>query len=148
MSEVEALVKFRLAPLCTRRDIAMLGVIHRSVLGRGPPHFAKYIRLAERPHRGTRQSEHAHRMQVCSIIDGTQKAIARRSLLGLLDVYNLLPASVVERSASVQCFQKVLQELVTECAAAGTDGWQRLLSPRQEIYCHPLRAWRQWESHA
>ena len=87
-------------------------------------------------------------MQVCSIIDGTQKAIARRSLLGLLDVYNLLPASVVEQCPSVPLFQKALQELVTECAAAGTDGWQRLLSLRQEIYCHPLRVWRQWKPHA
>ena len=37
------------APLCTRRDIAMLGVIHRAVLGEGPEQFQIYIRLAETP---------------------------------------------------------------------------------------------------
>ena len=41
VSELDALLHFRLVPLCLRRDIAMLGVIHRCVLGRGPPHFRR-----------------------------------------------------------------------------------------------------------
>eukprot|EP00969_Alexandrium_andersonii_P029728 1298020-Alexandrium_andersonii.AAC.1 len=32
-----ALFRFRLAPLATRRDIALLGLVHRTVLGQGPP---------------------------------------------------------------------------------------------------------------
>ena len=40
MTQEEALVNFRLAPLQTRRDIAMLGVIHRAVIGCGPPQFS------------------------------------------------------------------------------------------------------------
>ena len=43
MSEVEALTACRLAPLATRRDIALLGLIHRCVLGRGPKHFASFF---------------------------------------------------------------------------------------------------------
>ena len=41
LSAVEALTKFKLAPQTTRRDIAMLGLVHRTVFGHGPPHFAK-----------------------------------------------------------------------------------------------------------
>ena len=37
LTEEEALLKYHLAPLQTRRDIAMLGLIHRTVLGLGPP---------------------------------------------------------------------------------------------------------------
>ena len=36
VNEVDALVHFRLAPLSARRDMAMLGLIHRTVLGKGP----------------------------------------------------------------------------------------------------------------
>ena len=37
-----ALLHFNLAPLSTRRDLALLAVIHRTVLGHGPPHFRDY----------------------------------------------------------------------------------------------------------
>ena len=36
ISEIDALVHFKLAPLASRRDIAMLGVIRRAVLGEDP----------------------------------------------------------------------------------------------------------------
>ena len=36
VNELTSLVSFRLAPLSTRRDIAMLGVLHRTMLGKGP----------------------------------------------------------------------------------------------------------------
>lgn len=41
---VEALLKYDLAPLSTRRDIAMLGVIHRSVLGLGPELLRQFFK--------------------------------------------------------------------------------------------------------
>ena len=44
VDEVTALVHFHLAPLCTRRDIAMLGMIHRTVLGKGPQQFKDFFR--------------------------------------------------------------------------------------------------------
>ena len=43
--EVEALVEFRLAPLCCRRDMAMLGVLHRAALKKGPEHLHKFFYL-------------------------------------------------------------------------------------------------------
>jgi hypothetical protein len=39
MTKNEAFAQAKLAPLAVRRDIAMLGVIHRTVLGRGPKQF-------------------------------------------------------------------------------------------------------------
>ena len=42
LSREDCLLQFNLAPLRSRRDIAMLGVIHRSVLGIGPPHLDRF----------------------------------------------------------------------------------------------------------
>ena len=41
--ELDALVHFRLAPLRTRRDIAMIGLIHRTVWGCGPQLFQGFF---------------------------------------------------------------------------------------------------------
>ena len=43
MTPEEALMKFHSAPLTARRDMAMLGIIHRSVLGLGPDHFNEHF---------------------------------------------------------------------------------------------------------
>ena len=47
LTPLEALKKYNLAPLETRRDIALLGVVHRTVLGEGPPQFRRWFFAAE-----------------------------------------------------------------------------------------------------
>jgi hypothetical protein len=37
LNEIDAFMSFNVAPLCVRRDIAVLGVIHRAALREGPP---------------------------------------------------------------------------------------------------------------
>ena len=44
LSELAALVHCQLAPLTSRRDMSMLGLIHRTVVGHGPKQFQKFIR--------------------------------------------------------------------------------------------------------
>ena len=51
LSAAEALLKHNLAPLSTRRDIAMLGLIHRTVLGCGPNTFSNTSGMRLRPRR-------------------------------------------------------------------------------------------------
>ena len=48
VSKEESLIYFGVAPLNARRDMAMLGLIHRSVIGLGPKHFLKFFRRKER----------------------------------------------------------------------------------------------------
>lgn len=43
LSVTDAALHYNFLPLCTRRDIAMLGILHRARLGRGPPHFKKFF---------------------------------------------------------------------------------------------------------
>ena len=62
----------------------------------------------------------------------------RNSILGLVDVYNLLPAEVVQH-VEVKKFQTELQGLLKLHAANGENQWEMLFSPRMELYNHPLR---------
>ena len=45
ISHEVVLMHFNLAPLGIRRDIAQLGLIHRTVLKKGPPHFKQFPRV-------------------------------------------------------------------------------------------------------
>ena len=124
VDEVTALAEFHLAPLAIRGDIAMLGVIHRTALGKGPPHFAKYFkRLGPRLVHGPRKDSSA--------------PLIKRSALGLVAVYNLLPPEVVA-ARSVKQFQRELQGIVCKYAKSGYPQWREILSPRVSLETHPL----------
>ena len=124
VSEVDALLTFNLAPLETRRDMAMLAVIHRAVLRKGPPHLQKFFKLDTR-----RTSGHARAVQLPDF--GAGKRLLKRTVLGLIPVYNKLPERVATAN-TVKGFQQALQDMVKQWAAAGAALWQRGLSPRDE----------------
>ena len=125
-----ALQDYKLAPLETRRDIAMLGVVHRTVLGQGPPHFRKWFCRDERQAvYTTRLQARAHDKQLEDYVDGSHTDLLRRSALGLPKVYNKLPDKVVQHG-TVKDFQKALQQLVLEELNKGNENWHKHLSPR------------------
>ena len=145
VTKIEAIKEFKLAPLAVRRDIAMLGVIHRAVLGRGPAHFRRFF-TADSVAR--REGHGKHRLQLLPppndpsdfVLPGSQPAkYLRNSAFGLILVYNLLPAEIVEASPCVQSFQKSLQDLVVFRAASGYNDWEITFSPRVPLHRHPLR---------
>ena len=125
VDDVTALVEFHLAPLCTRRDMAMLGLIHRTALGKGPPQFQKYFKKYNND-----LTLHDPRV-------GSRSPLIKRSALGLVAVYNLLPHSI-RAAKSVPAFQKSLQEIVKKYATSGYPQWSDVLSPRLALTSHPL----------
>ena len=131
---------FNLAPLAARRDIAMLGVIHRMVLGKGPAHFKRFFQLAETRRHSyfTRRSAQNHPKQLEDPRKGAFPELLRRSALGLIAVYNLLPAELVAEK-TVKDFQTKLQQVLRERAAEGCENWQQTYSPRVPLWKHPLR---------
>lgn len=146
ITEKQALFDFNLAPLGARRDIAMLGLVHRTVLGSGPPQFSKFFQLDA----GPPESHSRHKMQLVELeadvtdfmfpsSTGAPADYVVRSALGLRAIYNLLPAGVVECSPTVPCFQSKLQEILKSEAARGSCGWNRVFSPRWDLKTHPLR---------
>ena len=142
-TEVEALMLWNLAPLATRRDVAMLGVIHRAVLKEGPAHLQKFFQLREDTLQTTywtrgagRRAQHGKQLKNKAYTNCPE--LRRRSALGLIQVYNLLPAEAVAQS-SVKDFQSKLQEELKNRAAAGVEDWPSTYSPRVPWWKHPLK---------
>ena len=63
--------------------------------------------------------------------------IVKRSVLGLVAVCNMLPASSVALNV-LQEFQCALQHIVAERAKMGRSDWEDTLNPRIPIAQHPL----------
>ena len=144
-SKIEALNDLNLAPLSVRRDIAMLGIIHRATLGRGPDQFCQFFQAdmtARKEGRGK------HRLQLQQLpnhisdfmFPGSRPAdYIEYSAHGLIKVYNLLPSYIVEGSQCVRSFQASLQTLVRNRANSGCTDWELTLSPRVSSWRHPLK---------
>ena len=126
VDDITALVHFHLAPLSTRRDIAMLGLIHRTVLAEGPSQFSDFFRR-----------DPNHRSKLVDPCLSSRSPLIKRSALGLVSIYNMLPQKVV-KSKSVSAFQHGLQEIVSSFAVAGHPQWSEALSPRIPLTSHPL----------
>ena len=87
LTEEEALLRYNLAPLSTRRDIAMLGLVHRTTLGEGPPQFQYWFRPAassgSKPCTRSSTSSERHGKQLHDYLDGSHSELLRRTALGL-----------------------------------------------------------------
>ena len=132
VSNKEALLEFRLAPLNARRDMGMLGVIHRAVLGEGPDHFRKHFVLGSAQNHYGREGLRRHGKQLQTFRRGKFLDIAANSILGLIDVYNLLPAYMVE-ATSVKEFQTRLQRMMRDLVTKGQENWETLYSLRKPL---------------
>ena len=140
LTEESALMSFNLAPLATRRDIAILGIIHPAALRQSPPQLWKFFRPACPTSSTARSSRHAriHNRRMEEWPAGRDLCIARRSALGSIRVYNMLPADVVVHSTLKDC-QRALSSLVKDRVVAGDSRWRVLLSPRHTLFkFHPL----------
>ena len=116
----------------------MLAVIHRTVLGQGPPHFQTFFqRDLNAPQRITRVSYRRHTKQLVEYRGQGILRICQRSALGLIFIYNMLPQQVVDCN-SVKKFQALLQKLVRIAAEANHPNWSNLFSSRIATVGHPL----------
>ena len=138
ISAEDALFHFNLAPLQCRRDMAMLGMLHRTALGKGPDHFQHFFQASIADRHFTRSGSCRHNRQLVDIKDRHFLEIERRSALGLIWVYNRLPAEIVYYD-TVKGFQTALQKLLIERLISGCDDWKGIYSPRIRAYAHPLR---------
>ena len=98
ISKDTAFMNFNLAPLSARRDFAMFGCIRRAAKLQGPPSLWKFfcrnaVRIASATRRGQRYS-----LQLIEWPAGRNLELMRRSALGMIKVYNLLPLEVLEKA--------------------------------------------------
>ena len=126
VGEFTAFMSFNLAPLSLRRDIAMLGMIHRPDLGEWSAHFQRFFYVA--PSTARRSARHQrHNRQLYEYPHGDYLDMVGRSALGAVSVYNLLPQEIVD-AESVKLFQRSLQDLARYAAASNRPEWQQLFS--------------------
>ena len=139
ISADDALFYFNLAPLSSRRDMAIL-VIHRSALGRGPSCFSRFVRLDSSvpPGRAPRR----HFRHLAEPFGFRAPDYILHSALGAVRIYNLLPDFVVQAD-TVSEFQSRLQCLLRARAPQCTD-WPSTFSCRLPLAFHPLRSCRDW----
>ena len=122
--------------------MAMLGVIHRSVLGLGPLQFSEFfVRNTSAGNPEGRENLRRHRRQLRTYRDGKYLNLVKQSVLGLIDIYNLLPEALV-LIEELHKFQRGLQDLMREEASRGIGMWRNLLSPRNEIWNNRLHQYR------
>ena len=123
-----ALILHNLAPLSTRRDISMLGLIHKVVLGLAPHQLSEFIRPATVMHvcRGWAFNFPRHSRQLHDPIDGSCSRIMERSILCLVYSYNCLPQHAVDHK-TVKGFQRTLQNAVKSCATDNQHQWPSVL---------------------
>ena len=120
--------------------MAMLGLIHRAVLQQGPAHFNSFFAPVQTESYShlTRYVGRRHFKQLVSWRVGRFSEVLRRSALGLVSVYNLLPEDTVQQK-TVKDFMRRLQEVLKERAAEGCKDWKNTYSPRVPLWKHPLR---------
>ena len=133
LAEVVALEKYKLAPLTTRRDIAMLGLLSKISWGNAPSQLQDLFPLSSTPppqrYGSTATRSHVilqrHSQQFGERFCRTDTF--QRSLFGLVGAYNLLPQDVVD-VPSVSLFQAKLQKAVLKAARSNVENWQSVLS--------------------
>ena len=105
-----AFLKYRLAPLGSRRDMAMLGLLHRANLGLLPsPLNLLFPKASGTLHSHGFSTGAPHQRQMADPVQPGHGAIFKRSVFGAIAVYNRLPPSTVTAD-STKLFQKRLQQ--------------------------------------
>ena len=104
-----AFLEHNLAPPALRRDIALLGLLHKRVLGLAHPAFEElfpFLPLEQRTHHDKMLESHASEITF-------RRALWKRSVFGKIAVYNMLPTYVVQMD-SVTKFQSALTEIAMQ----------------------------------
>ena len=113
-----ALLKFNLAPLSMRRDIAMLGILHRAAIGDGPAQFQEHF------------YRRAGSLRLFDSLENQSPSrLMKRSIWGLVPVYNKLGNAL--SCSDVRGFQFLLQERAKAVVSKQLlSQWETLYSSR------------------
>ena len=125
--EEEAFLSHNFAPPKLRRNIGVLGLLHKRVLGRCHPMFQRlfpfHVDVCADPAQGVHNKIlYNHFKEVVF-----QQSLHSRSIFGMVYVYNHLPQHVVD-CATISCFQRLLTKAVRRACEQSDPAWQDLLS--------------------
>ena len=131
-TELTALELYRLASLPCRRDMAMLGALHKITLGIAPNQLSVLFLImgaVSEPlmARRVRGWTPRHNRQLGTPASCMCTDRMKRSLFGFCRCYNILPQTLVDLG-SVKLFQRHLQIGLRKFAQTGIEDWRGLFS--------------------
>ena len=129
ISEADAFLNHNFAPPCLRRDIGVLGLLHKRVIGKCHPVFQKLFPFHADVFGSLRPNEHDKQLYGHIIEVHYQHALHNRSIFGMVYVYNRLPQYVVDAD-NVCLFQRRLTVLARKACEDEEENWERLFSCR------------------
>ena len=110
------------APPTLRRNIAILGLIHKRVLALSHPSFDELLPYFHQRFGFHLEGRHSKQLyNHCEEIV-SQWRLWQRSIFGMVDKYNLLPQSAVD-CPSVSTFQSLLTKMAKDRCQAGDSKW-------------------------
>ena len=126
-----AFLEFNFIPPSFRRNVGILGLMHKRVLGKCHPTFQQLLpfyteRFPEGRDRGHSKQLYGHWVEINS-----HRALYTRSIFGMCDIYNNLPQYVVD-STSVSAFQACLTQMARTRCEQGVAAWATSFSRRDE----------------
>ena len=96
ISEATAFVEHNFAPPTVRRNIGVLGLLHKRVLGKAHPIFQKLLPFHADVFGSLRPAEHSKQLYGHILDVNFQHNLHERSIFGMVYVYNRLPENVVD----------------------------------------------------
>ena len=129
LSPAQAFEDHNFAPLCLRRDIGMLGMLHKRVLGKCHPIFMKLLHFHVDIFGTLRPGEHTRQLYGHLLEVQYQHGLHFRSVFAMVYVYNRFPQHVVD-CTNVTSFQRCLTLLARIECQNNNDRWMNRFSCR------------------
>ena len=106
-----------------RRNIGILGVLHKRVIGKAHPIFQQLLPFHRDLFQAGRANEHDKQLYGHMWEVRFQRGLHDRSIFAMVHSYNNLPQNVVD-CPSVSTFQSMLTKMVRARCEAGDSHWK------------------------
>jgi hypothetical protein len=129
ITEMDAFLRYNFAPPVLRRNIGILGLLHKRVLGKAHPIFQRLLPFHRDVFGSLRPAEHDRQLYGHILEVHRQYSLHDRSIFSMVYVYNRLPQEVVYED-SVAVFQSRLTAHARDRCQNGVDKWHFTFDPR------------------
>ena len=129
LSAEHAFLEFNFAPPRLRRNIAVLGLFQKRVLGKCHPSFDRLMPWYSEYFPDDRRPGHDKQIYTHWVEISAHHALYYRSIFVMADVYNNLPQHVVDAS-NVKCFQSYLTQIARTRCQQGDVVWASIFCRR------------------
>ena len=127
--ERSAFLDYNFAPPSLRRNIGILGLLHKRVLGIAHPIFNKLLPYHIEIFGSLRRGEHNKQLYGHGNEIHFQHGLHRRSIFGMVHIYNRLPQEIVD-CVCVSSFQRELTLIARKKCEDGDPDWSVMFSGR------------------